>query len=192
MKRLPSFFAAGVLGLLGGCAAQVIKPSEVLDESTGMTVGALQEPIEFVQSAQNAALANAKRASFAYLGPIEWDRMGEITYGLWIHVAPGNDAQVGSIVSRGAVTLDLDDGPMVLTPNETPAAGHGPYKPVVSWGQTAYFELDVARLKRIAASKKLVLAFKSLDLAGTVDFLPSHDTSATLTEFEQTRGITAD
>ena len=192
MLRLPLFCAAGFLGLLAGCAAQAIKPAEVLDERTGMTVGALQEPIEFVQNARDAALANAKRTSFAYLGPIEWDRMGEITYGLWIHVAPGNDAQVASIVSRGAVTLQLDDGPLVLTPSETPAEGHGPYKPVVSWGQTAYFELDLATLKRIAASRKLVLDFKAVDLTGTVDFFPTHDTSATLTEFARTRGITGD
>lgn len=192
MMRLSLFYAAGVLGLLVGCAGQSIKPAEVLDERTGMTVGALQKPLEFVQSARNAALANAKRTSFAYLGPIEWDRMGEITYGLWIHVAPGNDAQIGSIVSRGAVTLELDDGPLVLTPSETPAEGHGPYKPVVSWGQTAYFELSMETLKRIAASRKLVLDFKSVGLSGTVDFFPTHDTSATLTEFARTRGITGD
>jgi hypothetical protein len=192
MMRLPLFFAAGVLGLLAGCAGQTIKPAEVLDESTGTTVGALQEPIEFVQNARNADLANGKRTSFAYLGPIEWDRMGEITYGLWIHVAPGNDAQVGSIVARGAVTLDLDEGPLVLTPDETPGEGHGPYKPVVSWGQTAYFKIDLEMLKRIAASRKLVLDFRSLDQSGTVQFLPTHDTSATLTEFARTRGITGD
>lgn len=193
MMRLPVFFAAGLLGFLAGCAGQTIKPAEVLDETTGMTVGALQEPIEFVQNAQNAAaLASAKRTSFAYLGPIEWDRMGEISYGLWIHVAPGNDAQVGSIVAHGAVTLQLDQGPMVLTPAETPGVGHGPYKPVVSWGQTAYFKLDEEMLKRIAASKKLVLDFKSPDQSGTVEFSPTHDTSATLTEFARTRGITVD
>jgi uncharacterized protein (DUF2342 family) len=192
MMRLSLFFAGGVLGVLVGCAGQTIKPAEVLDERTGMTVGALQEPIEFVQNTQDAALANSKRASFAYMGPVEWDRMGEITYGLWIHVAPGNDAQIGSIALRGTVTLILDDGPVVLTPGETPAEGHGPYKPVVSWGQTAYFDLNMELLKRMAASRKLVLSFKSANLAGTVDFLPTHDTSATLTEFARTRGITGD
>jgi hypothetical protein len=192
MIRLPLLCAAGVMVLLAGCAAQTIKSAEELDETTGMTVGALQEPIEFVQTAQNAALANAKRASFAYLGPVEWDRMGAITYGLWIHVAPGNDLQVGNILSRGAVTLALDDGPMTLTPMETPAGFHGPYKPVVSWGQTAYFEVNEEMLKRMAASRKLVLDFKSADLSSTVDFFPSHDTSATLTEFARARGITGD
>ena len=192
MMRLPLLCAAGVLALLAGCAGQTIKPTEELDETTGMTVGALQEPLEFVQNASNAALTNAKRLSFAYLGPVEWDRMGDISYGLWIHVAPGNDLPVGNILSRGAVTLDLDDGPMTLTPMETPAGVHGPYKPVVSWGQTAYFNLNEEMLKRMASSRKLVLDFKSADMASTVDFFPSNDTSATLTEFARTRGITGD
>jgi hypothetical protein len=178
--------------LLTGCLGQsAIKPSEVLDERTGMTVGALQEPIELVESFVNAASANTKRTSFAYLGPVEWDRMGEITYGLWIHVAPGNDKQVGDIRARAAVTLNLDDGPLVLVPMETPGEGSGPYKPVVSWGQTAYYQLNVEMLKRMAVSQKFTIDFQAQD-SSRVDFLPSHDTRATLSEFARTRGITAD
>jgi len=194
MMRLPLFHAAVILGVLVGCSSQAIKPAEVLDEQTGTTEGALAEPLEFVESAHNAALANAKRESFAYLGPIEWDRMGEISYGLWIHVAPGNDAQVGDIKSQGAVTLELDDGPVVLRPldgPDGPGSGHGPYKPVASWGQSAYFELNVDMLQRMAASQKLELDFKGVDTS-TVDFLPSHATGAALTEFARTRSITGD
>ena len=43
--------------------------------------GALREPIELVERAENAAFANGKRTSFAYLGPIDWDRSGDLTYG---------------------------------------------------------------------------------------------------------------
>jgi hypothetical protein len=186
------FWAAVALGFLVGCAGQSsIKPAEVLDEGTGMTVGALQEPIEFVESSQNAALANGKRTSFAYLGPIEWDQMGEITYALWVHVAPGNDAQVGDIRARGAVTLQLDDGPLVLLPIDAPKVGRGPYKPIASWGQTGYFKLDVEMLKRMAASQKLALDFHAVD-DSTINFLPSHDTRTTLMQFIHARGITDD
>jgi hypothetical protein len=192
VMKLTLFHAAVASGFLAGCAGQsAIKPAEVLDERTGMTVGALQEPIEFVEKAQNAALSNSKRISFAYLGPVEWDRMGEITYGLWVHVAPGNDRQVGNIRARGAVTLNLDDGPMVLTPMDMPGEGHGPYKPVVSWGQTSYFEFNAAMLKRLAASQKLLLNFHAVDNS-MIEFLPSHETRNTLSEFARTRGITDD
>jgi len=192
MMRLPLMCAAGVLGILVGCAAPAIKPAESLDETTGMTVGALQEPLEFVQKWKHAALTNAKRASFAYLGPIEWDRMGDISYSLWIHVAPGNDLQVRSLQTHDAVTLRLDDGPMPLTPIEAPVVGHEPYQPVVSWGQTAYFALDAKMLQRMAASRKLVLEFKLDANDSKVDFFPSQATGATLTEFARSRGITGD
>jgi hypothetical protein len=192
MMRLPLIQAVLGLGLLAGCGGHSgIKPAEVLDERTGMTVGALQEPIELVENAQNAAVASGKRSSFAYLGPVEWDRSGELSYALWVHVAPGNDRQVGDIRARGAVELLLDDGPMVLSPIEAPKVGVGPYYPIVSWGQTAYFQLDVGLLKRMAASEKLVLGFRAAD-ESIIDFLPSHETRTTLTRFAHARGITDD
>jgi hypothetical protein len=175
-------------GLLAGCAS--MKPAETLDERTGTTVGALQDPIEFVETAQNAALVG-KRTSFAYLGPLEWDRSGDITYGLWLHVAPGNDKPVGDIRSEGSVRLNLDDGSVVLSPIDTSVVGVGPYRPIAAWGQTAYFQLDVTVLKRMAASQKLDLNFRAPD-ESLVEFLPSHDTRTTLTQFLHARGITAD
>lgn len=192
MKRSTLYVAAMLSGLLTGCAASRIKPAEVLDERTGMTVGALQVPIEFVQGTQNAGLANTRRASFAYLGPVEWDRMGEITYGLWIHVAPGNDSQIAAINAKGAVTIELDDGALTLTPMEMPGEGRGPYKPMVAWGQTAYFDLNLEMLKHMAASQKMVLQFKSVNSSDNVRFLPSHDTRGALSEFVRTRSINGD
>jgi hypothetical protein len=178
-----------VAGLLAGCASG--KPAEVLDERTGTTVGALQDPIEFVETAHNAALVGGKRTSFAYLGPLEWDRSGEISYGLWLHVAPGNDKPVGDIRSEGSVRMNLDDGSVVLSPLDASIAGVGPYRPIAAWGQTAYFQLDVAMLKRMAASQKLDLNFRAPD-ESLVEFLPSHDTRTTLTQFLHARGITGD
>ena len=175
--------------LLAGCAS--MNPAESLDERTGTTVGALQDPIEFVETAQNAALAGGKRTSFAYLGPLEWDRSGEITYGLWLHVAPGNDKPVGDIRSEGSVRLNLDDGSVVLSPIDSSVVGVSPYRPIAAWGQTAYFQLDVAMLKRMAASQRLDLNFRAAD-ESLVQFLPSHDTRTTLTQFLHARGITGD
>ncbi len=184
--------AACLLGLLAGCGGESsIKPAEVMDERTGVTVGALQEPIEFMPRPQNAANVTAKRVTFAYLGPVEWDRMGDISYGLWIHVAPGNDRQLSDIRARGAVTLNLDDGPMTLTALDTAPGDSGPYKPVVSWGQTAYFALDVGMLKRMAASDTFSLDFRAAD-ATTVNFQPNNATRETLSEFARARGITDD
>jgi hypothetical protein len=181
-----AFVAAG---LLAGCASP--RPAEILDERTGTTVGALQDPIEFVEAAPNAASAGAKRTSFAYIGPLEWDRSGDITYALWLHIAPGNDKPVGNIRSEGSVRLDLDDGSVVLSPIDMSVVGVGPYRPIAAWGQTAYFQLDVDVLKRMAVSQKLDLSFRAAD-ESRVEFLPSHDTRTTLTQFLHARGITAD
>ncbi|MGA2839207.1 MAG: hypothetical protein ABSG18_03350 [Steroidobacteraceae bacterium] len=190
--RLPLVQSVMVVELLVGCAGQSsIKSTEVVDERTGVTVGALQEPIEFVETVQNAVQGNDRRTSFAYLGPVEWDKSGEITYGLWVHIAPGNDRQVGDIRLRGAVTLILDDGPAVLSPMDAPNVGSGPYRPIVSWGQTGYFGLDVAMLKRAAGSEKLVLSFRGVDQS-IVDFTPTHETRTTLEKFTHARGITDD
>jgi hypothetical protein len=190
--RLPRLQPVIALGFLIGCAGQSIKPAEVLDERTGMTVAALQEPIELVQGAQRAPLpGDARRPSFAYLGPVEWNQMGHISYGLWVHVAPGNDRQVANIRAPGAVTLELDEGPMVLVVIEAPKPGHSPYQPVVSWGQAAYFEMTAQMLKRIAASQKLELNIRAMD-DSAVGFSPSSGTSGTLTQFAHSRGIATD
>src|ERR1700739_3861203 len=92
--------AASWLAACGGESS--IKPAEVLDERTGMTVGTLDKPIELVQGSPSSP-ASDRRLSFAYLGPVEWDNMGNIAYGLWIHVAPGNDWRFEDIQVPGAV-----------------------------------------------------------------------------------------
>ena len=185
------FVACFTFALLAGCAEQSIKPAEVFDERSGVTVGALQQPLEFVPNAESVASASAKRISFAYMGPIEWDRMGDISYALWIHVAPGSDVAVRDIHASESITVSLDDGVVTLQPASEPQGGHGPYKAVASWGQTGYFDLDVALLRRLAASRTFVLHVRTGE-AAAIDFLPSQDTHATLTQFMRSRGITDD
>jgi hypothetical protein len=182
-----------VLGAMAGCASSPsTKPVEYLDDRTAMTVGALKEPIELVPSAPRVGVFQfGKRPSYAYLGPIEWDRSGSLVYGLWIHIAPGNERPMANIRSPAALTLMLDDGPVVLTAIDAPQLGQGAYRPVASWGQTAYFELSVEMLKRMAASKKLELDVRNAD-DSIVSFVPTEDTSATLTQYLHARGITGD
>src|SRR6202142_4529310 len=116
-------------GLIASCAGPTARePIENLDERTGMTIATLKAPLEFVETDM---LNVGKRASFAYLGPVEWDRMGEIRYGLWIHVAPGNDRAVVEITSPAAVSLSLDDDIVTLSILEAPRLGLEPYASAV-------------------------------------------------------------
>jgi hypothetical protein len=87
--------------------------------------------------------------------------------------------------------LVLDQGPLVLSVVEMPTLGTAPYAPVVSWGQTAYFNLDTQTLKQMAASQKMELDVRAAD-ADTLTFVASHDTRAALTAYVHDRGITDD
>jgi hypothetical protein len=181
-----------LFGLLIGCAGQAsIKPVESLDERTGVTVAALEKPIELLPNAQFSALAPQNGTSFAYMGPVEWDRSGEFSYGLWVHIAPGNGAQFGDIHAPDALTLTLDDGPVALTLLQAAQLGREPYPAVVSWGQTAYFNLTVETLRRMAASRKLQLDVRAGDDA-VIAFSCLVDMRAALAEYVQSRGLTGD
>jgi hypothetical protein len=183
--------AVFILALAAGCGGEsAVKPVEALDERTGVTLGALKKPIELVPGAQNAVVSR-QRATFAFLGPVEWNRSGNLTYGLWIHIAPGNDRQLGDIRGSAAPTLALDDGSVTLTPTTAPALGRSAYKPVVSWGQTAYFDVTVETLRRMAASRKFELAVGAAD-GSSMSFSPTVDTRVVLTQYLQDRGLTGD
>jgi hypothetical protein len=183
--------SALALALVAGCYSESsIKPSEALDERTGMTVGSLQKPIELVemvQSAPSPSLSTTeRRVSFAYLGPVEWDNMGNLIYGLWVHLAPSNDHQFDDIREPGNVRLTLDDGSTPLKILDVTIPGQGPYRRVASWGQAAYFALDVPTLKRMAESGHIELDFKAQ--GSLVRFSAAPDARETLSRYVHARG----
>jgi hypothetical protein len=191
MRSLPLTL---LLALLSACQApSSVRPVEYLDERTGMTVGSLKEPIELVPDAQTSAAARltGKHISFAYLGPVEWDRSGQVEYGLWVHVAPGSGLEIADIRSPSAVTLVTDDGSLTLKPLDAPQMGRSAYQPVASWGQTAYFELAVTTLRQMAKSQKLSLTVLAAD-GEKVSYFTGADTRTMLNEFIKARAITGD
>ncbi|HEV7611850.1 MAG TPA: hypothetical protein VGO37_08255 [Steroidobacteraceae bacterium] len=190
--RIPLISAILLVSLAAGCASQSsTKPVEILDQRTGMTVAALKEPIEFVPGAQTAAIISRKRSSFAYVGPVEWNRSGALSYGLWVHIVPGIDPQPGDIHAAAALTLRLQDGTLDLSLIEAPKLGVDPYRQVVSWGQTAYFGLTPEALRRMAASPTLQLDVRAAD-GSIMSFSPTQAPSSILTRYVQSRSITGD
>ncbi len=152
-----------------------------------MTVGTLDKPIEMVQGTPvSVSAASERRVSYAYLGPVEWDNMGNIAYGLWIHVAPGNDWRFEDIKAGGAVSLSLDDTATPLAVIQPPALARAPYQPVASWGETAYFGVDLETLKRMAASGRIGLEVRAGD--SVVHFVAAPDAHETLTRYLHARG----
>ncbi|MEP6883425.1 MAG: hypothetical protein ABJC66_01620 [Gammaproteobacteria bacterium] len=180
-----------LFGLLAGCAQSSVKPVESLDERTGVTVTSLKEPIVLVPGAKLAAQAEGKHISFAYMGPVEWNRSGEFSYGWWVHIAPGSGAQPGDIHAADALTVILDDGAIALTAIGSVKLGREPYQPVASWGQTAYFNLTIDTLRRMATSRTLKLDVRAAD-GSVIGFSAVADMRAVLTEYVQSRGLTGD
>jgi len=179
---------------LAGCAVQSsTKPVEYLDERTAATVGALRDPIEFTPSLNVVATdkAGGKQISFAYLGPVEWDKAGAYGYGLWVHVAGGSNWTPADVHASGGVSVVLDDESITLVPMDGPKLGRDPYKPVASWGQTGYFELTVKMLQHMATSQKLNLEVRGAD-GNAATFVPVRDTRPVLGEFVRARSLTGD
>jgi hypothetical protein len=190
--RIAMILVILLVGLAAACTnLSSTRPVETLDERTGMTVGALKEPIELMPSARDAAIVSGKHLSFAYLGPVEWNRSGTVSYGLWVHIVPGIDRQPGDIHEPGALTLVLEDGPLDLQLTEEPKLGRAPYRQVASWGQTAYFALTAQGLRRMAASPTLKLDVRAAD-GSKMSFSPTVNSSAVLTQYVQARGVTGD
>jgi hypothetical protein len=179
---------AVLLGAAACSSTAALKPVQRLDERTGVTVASLPAPMEFVQGGMGPP---GRHPSFAYLGPIEWDNMGQLSYGLWLHVAPGNDRQILSLTDSAELQVALDDGPMTLSRVAAPLLAHPPYEPVASWGQTAYFAVNPEQLERLARSAKCILQLRGADGA-TVDFQPQVATHKLLTAFLRARGLTGD
>jgi hypothetical protein len=193
LPRLRPIQFALIAYLSAGCAGQSpVKSVEMLDQRTGMTMGALLQPMAFVETGIYDLLVPDKQPSMVYIGPVEWDRSGKFTYLLWVQVAPGvGGHRLDDIRARGAVNLKLDDGPVALSALELPVVPTSPYRPMAPVGQTAYFPVDVALLKRMAASRKLALNVRAGDLT-MVDFIPMQETRAALKQFVIDRGIAND
>jgi hypothetical protein len=189
-RRLRSLQSTLVFCLLAGCASQTtVNSVEMLDERTGMTMGALLQPMAFIETGIYDLLVPDKQPSIVYIGPVEWDRSGDFSYVLWVQVAPGvGGHRLDDIRARGAVNLKIDDGPVALSALDLPVEASSPYRPMAPVGQTAYFSLDVALLKRMAASRRLALNIRAGDLT-MVDFIPTQETRTALKQFMLDRGI---
>jgi hypothetical protein len=182
-----------IVWFLAGCASQSpVKSVEMLDERTGLTMGALPEPMAFIETGIYDLLVPDKQPSIVYIGPVEWDRSGDYSYLLWVQVAPGvGGHRLDDIRARGALNIKLDDGPVALSALERPVVAGSPYRPMAPVGQTAYFPIDVALLKRMATSQRLALNVRAGDLT-MVDFIPTQETRAVLRQFIIDRGLAYD
>lgn len=154
---------AATFTLLAAACATTSEPGlrEQLDERTGVTVTSLRAPLEFFAAQPQRGL---QAASFAYLGPIEINRMGSRETFLWLSVLHGADA-------RGRSSEELpSDLPLRITAGGTTFApvyvsaearrvglGHRVYERPARWAEEAFYAITPREIAQIAAASALIL-----------------------------------
>jgi hypothetical protein len=134
---------------------------ERLDERTGVTVTSMGAPLEFYSPRPELGL---QATSFAYLGPIEINRMGQRQSYLWLSVLLGESDRSRS--SAGAETvpvLRINAGHATLEPDPVSAdrthigLGHRVYERPADWVGEAYYAVTGAQLASLAAAGTITL-----------------------------------
>jgi hypothetical protein len=180
--------------LLVGCAGHFpVESLERQDERTGITIATLAQPLAFIETGiYDPLIPDQKQPIMIYMGPVAWDTMGEYSYLLWFQVAPGvGGHRLDDIRSHGAVILQLDDGAVELSVLKIPTKASDPYSPILPVGEKAYFPINVALLKRMAASQRISLTIRAADLT-MVDFKPLQEARAALEKFVTDEGAVDD
>ena len=143
-------------GALAACAETPSEPtSEMLDETTGVTVARLAQPIELLVDRGRGASGDP----FAYLAPFETNRMGERALFLW--TATPEDPS-------GAPPVLLADGePIALAPMMLSARDIGlssaPYQRPAPWSVERLYRADRELLERLARAGRVELIVRAAD-----------------------------
>lgn len=97
--------------LMAGCVTTSSNVSRL--DSSGLTVATLSDALVFARPVRT--IASGAR-DYAYIGPVEINRMGDRQYYLWISLASTVDRELAGLVPMGAVEIVLvvDESPMVL------------------------------------------------------------------------------
>ena len=147
----PNCTAVLLLLALTGCLAPAGAPvRDKLDASSGLTMSALQSPLEFLSPATNGARASV----FAYAGPFDLDRMGTRSLYLWVLLPDDVSAASKPVVRCDGQALDL---PAQADGLNGTGLTQPPYKPPFPWGTQWYLTLSDAALDCLAKAHDIAL-----------------------------------
>jgi hypothetical protein len=156
--------AAAALVLQAGCADQ--GPSEAferLDQDTGVTLTRMGDALEFYVAEPGAG---ATASSFAFLGAIEVNRMGERRLLLWIStIASGEDAAAAEASAgrppapRVRVLTDSEEFEprLVAATYQELGLSQSPYRSRAGWARDGYFDVTLEQLRRMRDAERLAL-----------------------------------
>lgn len=154
---------AATFSLLVAACASTSEPNvrEQLDEHTGVTVTSMRAPLEFF-SAQPER--NLQATGFAYLGPIEVNRMGTREILLWLSVLQGADARSRSIdATPDRLNLRITASGNTIEPAYVSAdarqvgLGRPIYDRPARWAGEAFYSITPREIAQMAAAGTLTL-----------------------------------
>ncbi len=179
---------AVVAATLAACApVGTSNVREQLDERTGVTVTTMAAPLEFFSPLPERGL---QAASFASLGPVEINRMGQRQTYLWLSVLPGEDERERNTGgTRPELKLQIFAAGTALEPAYVTAdgreigLGQRVYERPADWIGEAFYLISAPQLAQLAAAGALLLELSApaqesrryelwkSDLAGLRDFV---------------------
>ncbi len=157
MPHRPQLAAALSLLVAACSTTSATHVREQLDERTGVTVTSLPAPLEFY-SAQPAAGLQA--ASFAYLAPLEINRMGQRNIYVWLSVLRGaeEDGDAADAMMHGPFDLRIVAGSDTVVPAFVSAEarelglGQPVYQRPAQWVGEAFYAVTLQDIARMAAA----------------------------------------
>jgi hypothetical protein len=152
---------APLLALAAGCVAPRYEEArELLDDQTGTTVVAMGAPLEFYASRPELGL---QAASFAHLGALEVNRMGERRLLLWLSLLPGGAAGVETTptddVTSFAIVADSKETTPPIVTADLAALGlsRPPFKRPADWAREGYYDVTLEELREFESAAALSL-----------------------------------
>ena len=171
--------------LLAGCTTHTIQSSITTTrlDSGGLTVVTLADAIVFARPVRTLA---AGARDYAYIGPVEINRMGNRQYFLWVALASTVDRDLVGLAPEDAVALALvvDENPMVLplrewdTTLDTP-----PYDSTTPVYATLAAHTSLDQIHRIATANTVELHFIVDTGANAARYQQWEGTWSSLSEF---------
>jgi hypothetical protein len=155
-------WAATLGALLAACATTPsTEVREQLDERTGVTVTSLPAPLEFYSPQPERGLQAAR---FAYLAPLEVNRMGQRDTYLWVSVVRGSEERDDSPAARAGppavrITADAETlEPAFVSANARELGmGQPVYERPAEWVGETYYAVTPQQVAQMAAANVLVL-----------------------------------
>jgi hypothetical protein len=140
---------------------------EQLDERTGVTVTSMSAPLEFFSPQPERGL---QAASFASLGPVEINRMGQRQTYLWLSVLCGEDKRErNSAGMRAELKLRIFAADTTLEPAFVTTDARQieleqrVYERPADWIEEAFYAISAAQLAELAAADSLLLELSAAD-----------------------------